>query len=108
MPPELLARNGIDPDTVGEILAVFQAGNVQQALDVTPPEMGDSLSVAGTPRDWIRAIEERLIPAGFNHLLVTFADPFLVESWSGNQIDGLPSLEEQLRLFHAEVMPAFS
>ena len=108
MPPELLARNGIDPDTVGEILDVFQAGNVQQALDATPPEMGDSLSVAGTPGDWIRAIEERLIPAGFNHLLVTFADPFLVESWSGNQIDGLPSLEEQLRLFHAEVMPAFS
>jgi 5,10-methylenetetrahydromethanopterin reductase len=48
------------------------------------------------------------VRGGFNHLLVTFADPFLVESWTGRGVDGLPSLEEQLRIFHDEVMPAFS
>jgi len=108
MPPELLARNGVDPETVGDIIDAFQVGDVRRALDITPPSLGDALSVAGTPREWIRAIEERLIPTGFNHLLVTFADPFLVESWSGNKVGGLPSLEEQLRLFHLEVMPAFA
>ena len=108
MPPELLVRNGIDPGEVGGIIDAFQGGDVRRALADTPVELGDALSVAGTPDDWVRAIEERMIPAGFNHLLVTFADPFLVESWSGTQIDGLPSLEEQLRLFHAEVMPSFA
>jgi hypothetical protein len=47
------------------------------------------------------------LPSGFKHLLVTFADPFLVESWAGLTIDGLPSLDEQIRLFHSSVMPAF-
>ena len=54
----------------------------------------------------IDAIEQRLLPAGFNHLLVTFADPFLVESWAGLRIDGLPSLDDQIRLFHGSVMQA--
>jgi hypothetical protein len=31
-----------------------------------------------------------------------------VESWSGRTIEGLPSLEEQLQLFHDEVMVAFA
>jgi hypothetical protein len=66
-----------------------------------------TLSVAGTPQDWIGKIERDFLRAGFNHLLVTFADPFLVESWSGRRIDGLPTVEEQLRLFHDEVMVAF-
>lgn len=108
MPPELLMRNGIDPADVGGIIDAFEAGDVSRALENTPIELGEALSVAGTPRDWIRVIEERMIPAGFNHLLVTFADSFLVESWSQARIDGLPSLEEQLRLFQAEVMPAFA
>jgi 5,10-methylenetetrahydromethanopterin reductase len=108
MPPELLARNGVDPESVGEINDAFQAGAVEHALSKSSADLGDALSVAGSPREWVRAIEERLIPAGFNHLLVTFADPFLVESWTGRGVDGLPSLEEQLRIFHDEVMPAFS
>lgn len=108
MPPELLARHGIEFDDVKPIVEAFTAGNVARALELTPPELGAALSVAGTAQDWIAKIEADFLPAGFNHLLVTFADPFLVESWSGRKIDGLPSLEEQLRLFHDEVMVAFS
>jgi len=65
--------------------------------------VGETLSVAGTARAWIDKIERDLIPAGFGHLLVTFVDPFLVESWAGISIDCLPTLEEQLRLFEREV-----
>ena len=32
----------------------------------------------------------------------------LVESWAGIAIDGLPSLDDQIRLFHRSVMSAFS
>jgi 5,10-methylenetetrahydromethanopterin reductase len=108
MPPELLERNGVDPAAVAPAIAAFNAGDVEHALELTPRWVGDALSVAGTAEAWIEKIERDVIPAGFRHLLVTFADPFLVERWAGMAIEGLPSLEEQLRLFHDAVMPAFA
>jgi 5,10-methylenetetrahydromethanopterin reductase len=107
MPVELLERNGVDPGDVAPAIAAFNAGNVQQALELTPPPVGDLLSVTGTPADWIEKIERDVVPSGINHLLVTFADPFLVESWAGLTIDGLPSLDDQIRLFNEAVMEAF-
>ena len=106
MPPELLSRNGVEPEDVAPAIAAFNAGDVQRALDLTPPAAADALSVAGTAQDWIDKIERDLLPAGFNHLLVTFADPFLVESWAGLTIEGLPSLNDQIRLFHGSVIAA--
>jgi 5,10-methylenetetrahydromethanopterin reductase len=108
MPPELLTRNGVDPAEIAPVVEAFNRGDVRGALKRTPQRVGDLLSVAGTAREWIEKIERDLLPAGFGHLLVTFADPFLVEQWAGIRIDGLPSLEEQLRLFHRDVMAVFS
>jgi len=108
MPPELLSRNGVDPAEVAPAIAAFKAGEVQRALALTPTAVGDALSVAGTPQDWIEKIERDIEPSGFNHLLVTFADPFLVESWAGLTIDGLPTLDDQITLFHGSVMSALS
>jgi 5,10-methylenetetrahydromethanopterin reductase len=107
MPPELLLRNGVEPQDVAPAVAAFNAGDVQRALALTSAAVGEALSVAGTPQDWIDKIEQHLLPAGFNHLLVTFADPFLVETWAGLSVDGLPSLDDQIRLFHSSVLPAF-
>jgi 5,10-methylenetetrahydromethanopterin reductase len=104
MPPELLTRNGVDPDEVAPAIAAFKAGDVQRALALTPAKIGDALSVAGTPRDWIDKIERDVEPSGFDHLLVTFADPFLVKSWAGVTIEGLPTLDDQIRLFRESVM----
>jgi 5,10-methylenetetrahydromethanopterin reductase len=107
MPPELLLRNGVEPRDVAPAIAAFDAGDVQGALALMPPEVGDALSVAGSPQAWVDKIERDLLPSGFGHLLVTFADPFLVESWAGLEIEGLPSLEEQIRLFRSSVMSVF-
>jgi 5,10-methylenetetrahydromethanopterin reductase len=107
MPPELLSRNGVEPEDVAPAITAFNAGDVQRALELTPPAVTDALSVAGTHQDWIDMIEGRFVPSGFNHLLVTFADPFLVESWAGVTIDGLPALDDQIRLFQSSVMPTF-
>src|SRR5262249_24829519 len=106
MPPELLLRNGVEPEEVAPAIAAFNAGDVQRALALTPPAVGDALSVAGTPDDWIGKIERDFRPSGFTRLLVTFADPYLVESWAGIAIDGLPSLDDQIRLFHDSVLSA--
>jgi 5,10-methylenetetrahydromethanopterin reductase len=108
MPPELLLRNGVDPEQVAPAIAAFNAGDVQRALALTPLAVGDALSLAGSPQEWIDKIERDLLPSGFGHLLVTFADPFLVESWAGLTIDGLPSLDDQIRLFAGSVMPAIA
>ena len=104
MPPELLVRNGVEPEEVAPAIAAFKEGNVERALALTPRSVGDALSVAGTAQDWIDKIERDLLPAGFGHLLVTFADPVLVKSWAGLTIDGLPSLDDQIRLFHTSVV----
>ena len=104
MPSELLFRNGVEPDDVAPAIAAFNAGDVRRALALTPSAVGDALSVGGTAEDWIEKIERDFLPSGFGHLLVTFADPFLVESWAGLTIDGLPSLDDQIRLFHDSVI----
>jgi hypothetical protein len=44
-------------------------------------------------------------PAGLNHALVSFTDPFTLESWAGREVEGLPDLVEQVRLVSEEVLP---
>jgi 5,10-methylenetetrahydromethanopterin reductase len=107
MPRELLERNGVSVDEVAPAIAAFKGGDVQRALELTPAEVADALSVAGTAEAWVEKIRRDVQPSGINHLLVTFADPFLVESWAGMKIDGLPSLDDQIRLFHDSVISAF-
>ena len=85
-------------------IAAFTAGDVQRALTLTPTAAADALFIAGTPQDWIDEIEHDLRPAGFEHLLVTFADPFLVKRWAGLTVEGLPYLDDQIRLFERSVI----
>jgi 5,10-methylenetetrahydromethanopterin reductase len=104
MPRELLERNGVDPAAVEPAVEAFARGEVKQALELTPRAATDALTVAGTAQDWLEWLDRDFAPSGFGHVLVTFADPFLVESWAGIEIDGLPSLREQLQLFRDDVM----
>ena len=104
MPDELLQRNGVDPAAVAPAVAAFRQGEIRKALELTPAGVADALTVAGTPQDWVEWLEREFAPSGFGHVLVTFADPFLVESWAGITIGGLPTLREQLELFRDRVM----
>ena len=90
MPPALLDRHGIAHDEVAEINAAFAAGDVAGALAATPDAIADRLVVAGTPEDWLGWLEATFRPAGLDHALVSFADPFTVRSWAGIEVDGLP------------------
>lgn len=105
MPPALLARHGIDPEEVQPIGAAFAEGDVRRALQLTPDGVADRLMLAGTPDDWIGWLTNAYAPAGLNHALVSFTDPFTLESWAGVRVDGLPSLSEQVRLVGEEVLP---
>jgi len=108
MPPALLERHGIDPGEVAQINEAFAAGDVKRALDFTPDSIADRIVVAGTPDDWVRWLRETYTAAGFDHALVSFTDPFTLRSWVDAEIEGLPSLEEQVRLFGERVLPEIS
>jgi 5,10-methylenetetrahydromethanopterin reductase len=105
MPPALLERHGIDPGEVAEVNDAFAAGDVKRAQAATPDSLADRLVVAGTPLDWIDWLSGVFAPAELNHALVSFADPFTLRSWAGVEVEGLPDLGEQVRLFGERVLP---
>jgi len=105
MPPALLERHGIEPDGVSAVTEAFAAGDVQRALEATREEVADRIMIAGTPEDWVRWLTEIYAPAGLNHALVSFTDPFTLRAWAGIDIEGLPDLGEQVRIFGELVLP---
>ena len=105
MPAALLERNGIDPDAVGPVNDAFAAGDVARALALTDDAIVDRIVVAGTPDDWLTWLTTTYAPSGFDHALVSFADPFLLDAWAGVEQEGLPDLVDQVRLFGEEVLP---
>jgi 5,10-methylenetetrahydromethanopterin reductase len=108
MPPALLERHGIEPDRVAAVNDAFAAGDVQRALEATPDEVADQIMVAGTPEDWVHWLTEICAPAGLNHALVSFTDPFTLKAWAGVDIGGLPDLGEQVRMLGEQVLPEIS
>ena len=105
MPPALLERHGIDPEEVAPINAAFGAGDIEHALELTPDAVVDRIMVAGTPEDWVRWLTDEYAPAGLNHALVSFTDPFTLKAWADREVPGLPDLVEQVRLFGERVIP---
>ncbi len=108
MPPALLQRHGIEPEAVAGITAAFAGGDVRRALEATPDDIADRIMVAGTPEDWVRWLTETYAPAGLNHALVSFTDPFTLRAWAGIDVDGLPDLGAQVRLVGEQVLPAIA
>jgi 5,10-methylenetetrahydromethanopterin reductase len=108
MAPELVERHGIDYADVRPVVDAFGRGDVERPLELTTPEIGERLSIAGDPAEWIERLRRDFAPHGYDHLALGLVDPGLVESWSGRRIDGVPDLAGQLELFAAHVMPALT
>ena len=105
MPQPLLDRHGISAADVAPVREAFAVGDVRRALECTPDAIVDRLVVAGTPDDWLGYLTETYAAAGFDHALVSFTDPFTLRAWAGTEIEGLLTLEEQVRLFGEAVLP---
>ena len=90
------------------VTEAFASGDVQRALEATPDEVADRIMVAGTPEDWVQWLTETYAPAGLNHALVSFTDPFTLKAWAGIDIEGLPDLGEQVRMVGEQVLPEIS
>ncbi|RZQ60593.1 LLM class flavin-dependent oxidoreductase [Amycolatopsis suaedae] len=106
MPAEQLERNDVDPAELTGIIAAVGEGRVDRAYELTPPELADRLSVAGTPEECLAKLRTQIVPAGVNHLIFAITDAALVKAFSGVELDGVATMAEQLRLIHDEIMPA--
>jgi 5,10-methylenetetrahydromethanopterin reductase len=106
MPVEQLERNGVDPDALKPIVDAIAGGDLARGIELTTPEIAEKLSFAGTPDEVTAQIKE-IEPAGVNHLIAAITDRSMVKAFTGRDIDGAATVDEQLRLLHDEVMPEF-
>ncbi|MGY1701138.1 LLM class flavin-dependent oxidoreductase [Geodermatophilus sp. SYSU D00766] len=107
MPAEQLERNGVDPDSLKPIIDAIAGGDLAKGIELTSPEIADKLSFSGTPEEVTAKIKE-IEPTGVNHLIAAITDASLVKAFTGRELAGVATVDEQLRLIHDEVMPAFA
>jgi len=107
MPPEQLARHGIEASELAPVVEALGAGDVQKAVGLFEPHYAEKLSLAGTPEEVVAKIKTDLEPAGVNHMIFSLADPALVKLFSGEDVPNVPDINGQLKLIAERVMPAF-
>ncbi len=107
MPAEQLQRNGVDPDELKPIIDAIGAGDLARGIELTTPELVEKLSFAGTPAEVTAKIKE-IEPAGVNHIVAAITDASIVKAFTGREVPGVATVEEQLQLLNDEVMPAFA
>ena len=106
MPPEQLARHGIDQAELQPVFDAFAVGDVARAINMFSPELAEKLSVAGTPEECAEQIKRDILPSGINHIILALADAPLVELFSGQSVSGVPGIADQLRLAADRLIPA--
>ncbi|QKW53318.1 LLM class flavin-dependent oxidoreductase [Streptomyces buecherae] len=106
MSDEQLRRNGVDPGELRPVLDAVRAGDLARGIELTSPEVVERLSIAGTPEECAEAIRTQLVPAGINHVICAITDQTLVRAFTGRELTGVASVDEQLRLIHDVVRPA--
>src|SRR5829696_3744548 len=95
MPAEQLERNGVDPDSLTPIIEAIGAGDLARGIELTTPEIAEKLSFAGTPEEVTAKIKE-IEPAGVNHLIAAITDASLVKAFTGRELPGVATVDEQL------------
>ena len=108
MPVEQLERNGVNPQDLQPIIDALGKGDLTGAIELTPPDIAERLSVAGTPDECVAKLRSEIVDAGVNHLSFAITDAALVKALMGRDLDNVASVNDQLRLIHDEVMPAFA
>ena len=107
MPAEQLERHGIDAAQLKPIIDAIGSGDLAKGIELTTPEITEKLSFAGTPEEVTAKIKE-IEPTGVNHLIAAITDASIVKTFTGRELPGVATVEEQLQLIHDEVMPAFA
>jgi 5,10-methylenetetrahydromethanopterin reductase len=107
MPPEQLARHGLDAEELQPVVDALGAGDIPKAVELFKPEYAEKLSIAGTPEEVVEKIQTDIQPTGVNHMILALADAAIVKLFSGEEVENVPDISGQLRLVADRVMPAF-
>jgi 5,10-methylenetetrahydromethanopterin reductase len=107
MPPEQLARHGIEASELQPVVDALGAGDIPKAVELFKPEYSEKLSLAGTPEECVEKIKSNMEPTGVNHMILALADPAIVKLFSGEEVANVPDMRGQLRLVAERMMPAF-
>ena len=107
MPREQLERNGVDPAELTPIIEAIGAGDLAKGIELTSPKLADMLSIAGTPDEVTAKIRAEIDGTGVNHVIVAITDASLVKVFTGQTVEGVATVDEQLQLLADEVMPNF-
>ena len=107
MPHEQLERNGVDPAELTPIIEAIGAGDLAKGIELTSPELADKLSIAGTPDEVTAKIRTEIEGTGVNHVIAAVTDASLVKAFTGQTVEGVATVDEQLQLLADEVMPNF-
>lgn len=107
MPEEQLRRNGVDPVELKPVIEAIAAGDLARGIELTTPELADRLSISGTPEECLEKIQREISPAGVNHMILAITDRGLVKAFTGRDLEGVADVNDQLRLVHDRIMPAF-
>lgn len=107
MPDEQLQRNGIDPAAMKPIVERLGAGDLAGSIDATTPEIGETLSIAGSPKECVEKLKV-IESAGVNHAILAVTDATLVKTFMGRDIDGVADVDTQLRMVAEQIMPEFA
>jgi alkanesulfonate monooxygenase SsuD/methylene tetrahydromethanopterin reductase-like flavin-dependent oxidoreductase (luciferase family) len=105
MPGEQLERHGIDPASLAPIVEALGKGEIDKALELTPAEVADTLSIAGTAEECVAKLKD-IESTGVNHMILCVTDPAIVKAFTGRDVH-VPDVIGQLQLIHDRVMPAF-
>lgn len=106
-PESMIARHGLEPEQVAPVLAAFGEGDLARALESTTSEIGSALTIAGTPEECVERIRSDLVEPGMEHVQLAILDPTVVATFTGTEVDGLPTTRRQLELIHDQVLPSF-
>ena len=108
MPQEQLRRNGVDPEELRPVVEAIAAGDLARGIELTTPGITERLSVSGSPEECLEKIRRDVEPSGVNHVICAITDSGLVKAFTGRELDGVASVDDQLRLVHDRIMPAWS
>ena len=68
---------------------------------------GGEASIAGTPEEVTSKIKAEIEGTGVNHYIAAITDASLVKAFTGQTVEGVATVDEQLRLLAEEVAPNF-
>jgi 5,10-methylenetetrahydromethanopterin reductase len=108
MPPEQLARHGIDAAELQPVVEALGAGDIKRAYELFTPDYVEKLSLAGTPEEVVEKIRSDIEPAGVKHMILALSDPPLVKFFTNEDVENVPDIRGQLKLVADRVMPEFN